>query len=197
MKGRPRICGMQYSSRRKMNEEKISFRSTKMLHTNRNLHGMQCMHHLLWSLNSLLLLWGRNRYGFAFESIIWIYELFLTYMSHYYTSIMPSSNKDPIAREDSTSVCLLYGQLSQGRMDKFLAFIASKYFDLETIIYLKWNDINCGTFWCIKKYMIVLKMCFSVNQIDDLHSSNKRWSWTFRLPFLWHIICNCCKCICQ
>ena len=25
-------------------------------------------------------------------------------------------------------------------------------------------------------------MCFSVNQIDDLQSSNKKQSWTFRLP---------------
>ena len=25
-------------------------------------------------------------------------------------------------------------------------------------------------------------MCFSVNQIDDLQSSNKKKSWTFRLP---------------
>ena len=26
----------------------------------------------------------------------------------------------------------------------------------------------------LKKYMIILKMCFSVNQIDDLPSSNKK-----------------------
>ena len=34
--------------------------------------------------------------------------------------------------------------------------------------------------------MIILKMCRSVNQIDDLQSSNKKYSWTFRLPcFSW------------
>ena len=38
--------------------------------------------------------------------------------------------------------------------------------------YLKWNDIICCTFGCIKKYILILKMCFSVNQIDDLQSSN-------------------------
>ena len=37
--------------------------------------------------------------------------------------------------------------------------------------YLKWNNIICGTFWCIRKFMIILKMCFSVNQ-----SSNKKYS---------------------
>ena len=26
-------------------------------------------------------------------------------------------------------------------------------------------------------------MCFSVNQIDDLQSSNEKYSWTFRLPW--------------
>ena len=26
----------------------------------------------------------------------------------------------------------------------------------------------------LKKYMIILKMCFSVNQIDDLQRSNKK-----------------------
>ena len=31
---------------------------------------------------------------------------------------------------------------------------------------------------------MILKMCFSVNQIDDLQSSNKRQSWTLRLPCL-------------
>ena len=31
--------------------------------------------------------------------------------------------------------------------------------------------------------MIILKMCFSVNQIDELQSSNKKQSWTFRLPW--------------
>ena len=31
--------------------------------------------------------------------------------------------------------------------------------------------------------MIILKMCCSVNQIDDLQSSNKNQSWTFRLPW--------------
>ena len=31
--------------------------------------------------------------------------------------------------------------------------------------------------------MIILKMCFSVNQIDDLQNSNKKLSWTFRLPW--------------
>ena len=36
---------------------------------------------------------------------------------------------------------------------------------------LKLNGIICGTFYCIKKYMIILKMCFSVNQIDDLPST--------------------------
>ena len=28
-------------------------------------------------------------------------------------------------------------------------------------------------FYVLKKYMIILKMCCSVNQIDDLHKSNK------------------------
>ena len=31
--------------------------------------------------------------------------------------------------------------------------------------------------------MIILKMCFSVNQIDDLQSSNKKQSWTFLFPW--------------
>ena len=36
----------------------------------------------------------------------------------------------------------------------------------------------------LKKCMIILKMCFSVNQIDDLQStSNKKYLWTFRLPW--------------
>ena len=37
--------------------------------------------------------------------------------------------------------------------------------------------------------MIILKMCFSVNQIDDLQSSNKKQSWTFRLPWYEPKIC--------
>ena len=35
----------------------------------------------------------------------------------------------------------------------------------------------------LKKYMIIMKMCFSVNQIDYLQSTNKKQSWTFRLPW--------------
>ena len=54
----------------------------------------------------------------------------------------------------SMSVFSLYSQLSQGRMAYFPAFIASKSFDLwnhHIGMYLKWNDIICGTFWCIEK----------------------------------------------
>ena len=36
----------------------------------------------------------------------------------------------------------------------------------------------------LKKYIIILEMWCSVNQIDDLQSSNKKQSWTFRLPWL-------------
>ena len=34
----------------------------------------------------------------------------------------------------------------------------------------------------LKKFMIILKMCLSVNQIDDLQRSNKKKSWAFHLP---------------
>ena len=42
-------------------------------------------------------------------------------------------------------------------------------------------------------------MCFSVNQIDDLQTSNKKQSWTFRLPFFktWaevNELCILCDC---
>ena len=49
----------------------------------------------------------------------------------------------------STSVCSLYGQLSQGRMDDFPAFIASKSFDLwnQHIPQIKWHN-----FWHILMY---------------------------------------------
>ena len=43
------------------------------------------------------------------------------------------------------------GWICLGRMANFPAFIASKSLTYETIIYLKWNDIICGTFSCIKK----------------------------------------------
>ena len=71
----------------------------------------------------------------------------------------------------SISVFLVYWQHSQGRMANFPAFIASKSFDLwkHHIPQIKWHNLRHIS----KKYMIILKMCFSVNQIDDLQSSNK------------------------
>ena len=38
------------------------------------------------------------------------------------------------------------------------------------------NEITyfAAHFDLLNKYMIILKMCFSVNQIDDLQSSNKK-----------------------
>ena len=67
-------------------------------------------------------------------------------------------------------------------------------------VYLKWNDIICGTVWCIKKIYDHFEnvQCCSVNHIDDLQSSNEKWSWTFRLPWsnlkkcpTWNSNCRC------
>ena len=74
----------------------------------------------------------------------------------------------------SKSLCSLYGQLSQGWMANFPAFIASKCLTYKTIIYLKWNDLICSTFWCIKRIYDNFEKKISVNQIDDLQSSNKK-----------------------
>ena len=46
---------------------------------------------------------------------------------------------------------MLDGQLSQGKMVNLTAFKLQNVLAYETIIYLKWNDIICGTFWCVKE----------------------------------------------
>ena len=67
----------------------------------------------------------------------------------------------------STTVFSLYWQLSQGRMADFPAFIASKSFDLwnHHIPQMKWHNLRQILMYKKYTYMIMLKMCFSVNQM--------------------------------
>ena len=57
------------------------------------------------------------------------------------------------------------------------------FFDITTGFRFSKISVECSVHLCSCPW-IILKMCCSVNQIDDLQSSNKKQSWTFRLPWL-------------
>ena len=77
--------------------------------------------------------------------------------------ISPYQHSTGSGTEDgrSTSVFVLYRQLSQGLMADFPAQMKPSYTSNE-----------------MTQFAAHLKMCFVVNQIDDLQSSNKKQSWT-------------------
>ena len=63
-------------------------------------------------------------------------------LSNYYKAFVPLGWTTEDRR--STSLCLLYGQLTQGRMANFPAFIASKSFGLwnHHIAQMKWHNLR-------------------------------------------------------
>ena len=80
-------------------------------------------------------------------------------------------SKYKVTHGSSMSVFSVYWQLSQGWMADFPAFRTLKSFDLGNHHrpQIKWHNMqHILMYW---KYMIILKMCFSVNQIDDLQST--------------------------
>ena len=90
-----------------------------------------------------------KQYSFVWREISFCYheESFVT---SFFVCLSHQALRIPwsTSTEDGRSmrVCLLYGQLSQGRMADFPAFIASKSFDLWNHHIPQMNDIIRGTF---------------------------------------------------